>query len=328
MRQLFICASSLVLSLLFASCYQEVSLDGYRNEEGKELLTVNSLVTPDSTIQLMATRTYFFPDVHNERTYVKDLNIDVMVNSEKVETMAYDANRGLYVSALKVNSGDKIRIHTRYLDNDVEASDVVPSAVPIDSVSVSRQGPVSIYTNSDFVFTYNITFKDPANEANYYFLQWDVADRALDLTMGERDFTHEFVFQQLAEQVHSTLPGWEPYSPYGLPFSDKGIDGEKHTLVVKEIVQMPKGSPLWYYTRMKRRFKLYTISKPYYDYLVSILIHQTNDKGLEGGMIDLGMADPVKVYSNINGGVGILGCYTTSESELDAYKLVGPFPKN
>ncbi len=44
-------------------------------------------------------------------------------------------------------------------------------------------------------------------------------------------------------------------------------------------------------------------------------------------MIDLGIADPVKVYSNISGGVGILGCYTTAESEIDALKIVGPFPK-
>ena len=47
---------------------------------------------------------------------------------------------------------------------------------------------------------------------------------------------------------------------------------------------------------MKRGFRLYAISKAYYDYLVSVLINQTGDKGLQGGMIDLGIADPVKVF--------------------------------
>lgn len=315
------------LSLLAASCYRETDLDHYRDDNGSNLLTVNSLVTPDSTIQLMATRTYFFSDEHNERTYVRNLDVDVTINSETAGRMTYDASRNLYVSDVKVASGNRVAIHTRYSGNEVEAHDTVPSPVGIENLTVTRHGPVSIYTNNDYIFTYNLTFTDPAGEEDYYFLQWDAADRAQDLTMGERNFTHEYVFQQLANQIHSTLPGWEPYSPYGLPFSDKGIEGKQHTLELQEIVQMPKGSPLWSCTRMKRRFKLYTLSKPYYNYLVSILINQTNNKGLEGGMIDLGLADPTKVYSNINGGVGILGCYTTATTEIDPFEIVGPFPQ-
>ena len=95
----------------------------------------------------------------------------------------------------------------------------------------------------------------------------------------------------LADEIRSTLPGWEPYSPYGLPLSD------------------------------------FTISKHYYDYLISVLINDTDDRGLQGGMIDLGMADPVKIHSNISGGVGILGCYTTSTKEFDVLEIVGKFPR-
>lgn len=316
------------LLLVLASCYHEVDMDGYKDDNGGTTLTINSLITPDSTIQLMATKTYFFSDVHDERTYVKDLDIDVTLNLEPKGNMTYDANSNLYESGIKVSAGDEVRIHTRYLDRDVEATDTVPFMVPIEDVSVSRQGPVGIYTNNNFVFTYNISFIDPTGEDNYYFLQWNEVERGKDVTMGERDFTHEFVFQQLANQIHSTLPGWEPYCPYGLPFSDKGIEGEQHTLVLKEIVQMYDGSTSWRNTQMKRLFKLYTISKSYYDYLVSVLINQTDDKGLEGGMIDLGIADPIKVFSNINGGVGILGCYTTSQIEIDVFEIVGPFPQN
>ena len=174
--------------MLLISCYHEVDMDSYRDEDGENLLTLNSLVTPDSTVQVMATRTYFFSDIHNDRTYVKGLDIDIIVNSEKKEGMTY--------------------------------------------VTVSRQGPVSIYTNSDFVFTYRVTFTDPIGDGDYYFLQWDAVDPRKDIMMGERDFTHELVFQQLANQVHATLPGWEPYSPYGLPFSDKGIDGERYTTTI------------------------------------------------------------------------------------------------
>ncbi len=313
--------------MLLISCYHEVDMDSYRDEDGENLLTLNSLVTPDSTVQVMATRTYFFSDIHNDRTYVKGLDIDIIVNSEKKEGMTYDTERNLYISDVKVGPGDEVGLHTTFMDKTITASDIMPHSVSIEDVTVSRQGPVSIYTNSDFVFTYRVTFTDPIGDGDYYFLQWDAVDPRKDIMMGERDFTHELVFQQLANQVHATLPGWEPYSPYGLPFSDKGIDGERYTLTVKEIVQMPKGSFQWNLTQMKRRFRLHAISKAYYDYLVSALMNRTNDKGLQGGMIDLGIADPVKVYSNISGGGGILGCYTTAESEIDALKIVGPFPK-
>lgn len=78
---------------------------------------------------------------------------------------------------------------------------------------------------------------------------------------------------------------------------------------------------------MKRRFQLFTISKPYYDYLVSVLCNQANDKGLQGGVIDLGIAEPVKVYSNINNGVGIFGCYDTDIAEIDVMRIDGSFPE-
>ena len=57
------------------------------------------------------------------------------------------------------------------------------------------------------------------------------------------------------------------------------------------------------------------------------MINDTDDKGIQGGMIDLGIADPVKVYSNIINGVGILGCYSTSETEIDVIKEIGPIPE-
>lgn len=57
-----------------------------------------------------------------------------------------------------------------------------------------------------------------------------------------------------------------------------------------------------------------------------MLINQTNDKGIQGGLIDLGIVTPVKAYTNIDGGIGIMGCYTTAERELDVMQIVGPFP--
>lgn len=315
------------MALFFTSCYNEVDMSDYRDEDGKNLLTINSLVCPDSLVAVAVTRTYFFSDAHNERSYVKGLDISLLVNNQKKETLLYDNSRNLYVSSTKVKEGDAVKIITSFENNEISATDIVPFKVEISDITVERRGPLAIYSNYDFVFTYRLTFTDNPNEDNYYFLQWDEVDRGKDVAMGERDFTHELVFQRLADQIHGTLPGWTPYSPYGLPFSDRGITGEKHTLILEEIVQAANGNYAWRKSQMKRKFKLFSISKPYYDYLVSVLVNQTDDKGIQGGMIDLGIADPIKVYSNISGGIGIMGCYTLSETEIDVIKIVGPFPK-
>lgn len=319
---------ALCCSLLFASsCYNEIDLDKYRIEEGKDLLTLNSLVCPDSTVAVSATRTYFFSDFHNERTYVKGLEVKLTINGEEKESLYYDNSRNLYISQLKPNEGDKIGISTIFDNKQVEAADIIPFKSKLNYISVERRGPIAMYSDYDFVFTYRLSFQDNPNEDNYYFLQWDEVDGRRDVDMGLRDFTHELVFQKLADQIRQTLPGWTPYSPCGLPFSDRGIEGKNHTLVIEEIIQGGNGSKPWKYTQMKRNFKLYSISKPYYDYLVSSLINDTDDKGIQGGMIDLGIADPVKVYSNITNGVGILGCYSTSETEIDVIKEIGPIPE-
>lgn len=324
-KNLYILAT-FILSLSVSSCYHEVDLDGYKDNDGKNLLTLNSLVCPDSTVAVSATRTYFFSDKHNERTYVQGLAIKLTINGQEQETLSFDKSRNLYVSKSKPNEGNVVSISTDFDGKTIAGSDVVPTKTEIFDISVQRRGPVSIYTNRDFVFTYRLTFEDKPNEDNYYFLQWDEVDSRADVAMGERDFTHELVFQKLADDVHETLPGWTPYCPYGLPFSDRGIDGQRHTIVVEEIVQGDEGSAQWRKSQMKRKFKLYSISKQYYNYLVSVLLNQTDDKGLNGGMIDLGMADPVKVYSNITNGIGIFGCYSTAQAEIDVFKEVGPFP--
>ncbi len=160
---------SALFPVMLISCYHEVDLDEYRDKDGENILTINSLVCPDSSLQVSATKTYFFSDIHNDRTYVKDLNILVKVNEVGRGIMEYDKTRNLYISDIKIQSGDRVTISTEYSETFVSASDIMPDAASIEGVSVERQGPVSIYTNSDFIFTYGITFTDRPDERQLLF---------------------------------------------------------------------------------------------------------------------------------------------------------------
>lgn len=321
-----LCLGLLSLTML-SGCYQDIDLDRYKGQNGENLLTINSVVNPDSTVSALATRTYFFSDIHNRRDYVNDLDIRLYLNGEEKGTLVYDPGRQMYFSDVHPAENDTVELRTRYRDSDVSCSGVVPPAVKIESVKASRQGPMSIYTNRDYIVTYEITFTDDPRPGNRYFLNYDTSDWRKGLSMGVRDYTYEYVFQQLANRVNANLPGWEPYSPDGLPFTDDGINGKRHTLVVKEIIQGSRSLSLTNYTEMGRRFRLFSISEDYYRYLLSVLYNDPMADGLHGGMIDLGLSEPMKYFSNINGGVGIFATYSLDEAELDVIQICGRFPK-
>lgn len=319
-------AAVTLLPLMLAGCYQDINLDKYKDQNGEHLLVINSIVNPDSTVAVAATRPYFFSDVHDKRDYVEGLDITLLINGDDCSSLTFDKATGLYRSSVRPAEDDVVELRTVYSGAAVSCSDRVPRAVPIEGVKVTRQGPLSIYRpDSDYVFTYEITFTDPADEANYYFLQYD-GDWFSGLRMGERDFTYEYVFQQLANTVNAKVPGWEPYSPYGLPFTDRGIEGQTHTLIVREIVQGNAGIDLSRYTTMPRTIKLFSISEDYYSYLLSVLYNDADSDGLHGGLIDLGIAEPVKYFSNIHGGTGILAAYSLSSTTLDVMTITGPIP--
>lgn len=312
-----------------AGCYQDIDLNKYKGQNGEHLLSINSIVNPDSTIAAAATKTYFFSDIHNERDYVEGLDIRLIINGSERGTLEFDPKSKLYRSDVKPDVKDVVELHTAYGDSSISCSDIVPETVRIESVKVSRKGPMSIYSDRDYIFTYYITFTDPTGKDNYYFLHFDAADWHTDLRIGERDYTYEYVFQQLANHINANIPGWQPYSPYGLPFTDYGIDGKTHTLTVRETVQGASGTgfDLTKYSKMNRRFELFSISKDYYRYLVSVLYNNTDSDGLHGGMIDLGISEPVKYFSNIKGGIGIFAAYSLDETIVDVISIVGRFPK-
>ena len=156
-----------------------------------------------------------------------------------------------------------------------------------------------------------------------FWLRKEAKKRLLCLTHNNAEQKN----QNTSVSINSSVPGWEPYSPNGLPFSDHGINGTTHTLVLKEIVQVSPLAGIDKWTSMPRGFRLYAISKPYYNYLVSLLCCDTSDDDIHSGMIDLGIAEPIKIYCNIAGGLGILGCYTSHFQSIDVIKELGPFSK-
>lgn len=312
-QRLFNCLALAAIMLAITSCYREMDLDKYRDDPGRDVLTLNAVECPDSSVALMATATYFFSDKHLERSYVDSLAPQLTVGGKPCGVMTYKADRHLYFAPVRPQEGDVIDIQVAYKGRTVTVTDTVPRRCRIDSVRYLVQSPVHVYNDNDKLITYYISFTDPAGEPNYYFFQFGPPSRLEEPFMGERRFKQEYVFQQLANVVSKYQPQWEPYSPYGLPFTDEGIDGQHHTLVVQEVVDANSAAFTW--PSLPRKFQLYAISQSYYRYMLSNLFI-SGSTSMGNAMIDLGVAEPQAVYTNVQGGTGIMGCYVEDKVSL------------
>lgn len=142
--------------------------------------------------------------------------------------------------------------------------------------------------------------------------------------MGQVDYTIDYVFQVLASTVNQDVSGWKPDGVFGYPFSDYGIDGKRYTISVCEVLQSPLVSMI---KSLPRRVKLYSISRSYFRYMVSVLSMDYEKASLKGNLLTLGLVEPTKIYTNIEGGAGVLGSYNLSEQQVDLLKLTGGWPR-
>lgn len=304
-----------ILCILLSSCYQEIDLEKERKQEGENILTLNSIINPDSKIQAFATKTYFYPDGHAKPIYIENLDIELWINNEFIQLLNF--NDSIYEANIFPKETDAIELRTQYLNASICACDIVPKQTKIENTTTSVN-KIYNHVNGDYKFEYNITFTDDPNETNYYFFRLSPHTILYTPLTSDLIFSEEPVFQQLNQEMNDVLPGWElsnAQMEHGLPFSDKTINGKTHTLHICEI---PSRNLLNLKT-MVRKFELFSISENYYKYLTDVLRTEYSD-GISGGLIDIGAVEPIKIFTNIEGGTGILGSYSSDFQVVNVYK--------
>lgn len=312
------------LAIITTACEQNLMLDEYRDAEIEKILVVNSILNPDSVIGVSVTHPYFFSDAHTSFNPVTGLDIKVAGSDGEWETLMYNKSNKLYVSNRKPNAGEVLRLKVDDGLRMAISCDTVPRKVEIESVTVTGEGPIHIFWNRDYRFSYRITFKDTPGEENFYFLSVGEYLIPGEFTiMGQMDYTTDYVFQVLADMVNRNVRGWRPDGVLGYPFCDKGIDGQRYTITVNEVQQMP---PVGIIRTLPREIKLYAISKPYFEYMVSVLSMDYDESALTGNLLSLGLIEPDKIYSNIEGGAGLMGSYNLSVARVDLLELTGGWP--
>lgn len=318
----------LMLSVLF-SCETEIPFDGTVSDP---VLVVNCIVCTDSVIRADVSVSRFFLDEDGEYPVISNATVALYVNGSHIENLSH-IEKGMYQSNYKPLEGENIRLNVSALGYEPVWAEIgIPTAtfgLHIDSTITksdtssltegyygnngygdidSNPTPATVGVSWANIHKYKLTFNDPPGENNYYRLVMLESTQTGDYTYSNylNDFD-DIVFGSKNENLDGIFTESE-YDRYTI-FSDELIDGKSHTITINYHQRFNK-----YYDRPEYKdtsmvyersvtFDLQAISRSYFLYLSSL-------KAL--AVADPFMSEPVQVYTNINGGLGIMGARTNS----------------
>lgn len=326
MKNLSIIAIILMFSIL-TSCETEIPFNGTITEP---MLSVISLPFTDSVIQANVTASRFFLSNENDFKVVDNATVDLYINGTFKENLIAQG-QGNYRSQYIPVEGDIVKLNVSAIGYEsVWADATVPLKVAgfqIDS-TITRSNTSLIIEGSNYggsvvrldtvgttysnIHNFNIKFSDLAGESNYYRLVVKLTTTANSYsTVSYQNNFDDIVFGTKKENIDGIFAE-SPYDRYTI-FSDELIDGKPHTITVSIPVSYDK-----YYDRVETTdyersvsINLQSISQSYYLYLKSL-------KALE--IADPFMSEPVQIYTNVNGGLGIMGAGANQQRSFDLPK--------
>ena len=318
---------NIIVLLGLMSCINEIKFN--ENQMAPELV-VNSLITPDSVIKLNLSLSRFFLSSEQNYTVIKNYEVKLWLNDMLKETMLNKS--GTYVSVYKPKIGDYIKIIIKNPENQklTSCKTVIQKRISILSVDSSMTYESSGYlTYNDtltsgfiktdtlgqvrnFKFNFKTNFKDSLNFENYYRILATLVQYYADgKTSNERLKLKpdDLVFEKMSE---SGIFDNNKDKLFNI-FRDDTFDGThfgiKTFLYLKRISIRNESITFFklagYKTPIKTEiiFDLQSISPEFFKYLKSVKENNTDLQYL---------SEPVQVYNNIYGGIGILGSYTHS----------------
>ncbi len=327
-----------IFTPLFWSCENAIEFDG---EQMAPMIVMNALISPDSLLKVQLSKSKFFLKDNNSFESIDNAEVKLYVNDTLFETLSFSEN-GNYIGTYIPKPSDVVKITAKQANfNEVSASTdiIVPTQITgIDTVSLKTEVyPIEMYesyngnkpTIDTLGYSYNkrmnikVNINDDPNLKNFYRVSVRIKQYFDDGSEGERDYylqSDDLVFGSTDE---SGLFG-EGYSRsmYN-EFSDELFNGKNYAFKMSvnfnSVVynntdnnkpKNPNEQELPKLVRNEMILQLHSISESYFKYLKTL---NSNSNVLEF------FAEPVQIYNNIKGGIGILGSY-----KIDNYVMQIP----
>jgi len=325
---------NIIISFAFLgliACNTEIEFKG---DITSSMLVINSFITPDSVIKVHVSKSKFFLKDDSQLDVVDNATVNLWVNNNQKETLIKQGN-GYYISNYKPVIGDIIKITAKNaIYDEVDCSVEIMDSTNILSFDTTRilinEYPISNYTKDEYgrmkidtIGKYKnekldivIQFQDNPQISNYYRM---VATRRMYFDDGkiiDENFylsSDDIVF---GDNSTTSIIGENGNNSSFLEFSDEYFSGKKYAVrfntMLSSIEYKPGKEPkkddggtvgTVKIIKTDLILNLQTISKSYYLFLKSL---SANSSVIEF------FSEPVQIHSNVNGGIGILGSYTSS----------------
>ena len=298
----------LIISILLLSgCEKDIDFGG---KEPAPKMVVNAIINAQSDTNLIKISESVFDFSGQKPGVVENPEIHLNVNGKECSQIWTDTIidvHSYYKFVSKLNAGDKIEFsaHTQK-HGTVKSYDIVPdNTVEIKNIDHSW----FIKDGTGYMRLY-VTLKDNPQERNFYRI---VAKTKVDIThpsiqepnniwsLNRIFIDGEMLFHNPTEEGEGREPDF-----YRI-FTDDLFQGKEYTLNIYIDGSNYADSDWNDYVRQWVKVEIHTLSEKLY--------HNLHSQELAIGPSGDIFSEPVKIYTNMQGGYGILGVYNICEKE-------------
>lgn len=317
---------TMLCAVLFSSCEKTIDFKG---NDIAPMIVVNGLVVPGKPIEVSVTKSQsFLADSYLFET-LTDAKVDLYIDDEFAETLNLEEVEGSEIFShyypdyveyafrgeTIAENGKTYRLEiAREGLQSVNCETTVPDAVDLLAVdTLTEIIPVDYGTQK--LWAIKIKFGDNAETDNFYRIQInEINGLNKNYYQAEKEYSDTvFMWEQLAlnldlfdpvfgnktDEADEIVTG-TPDNKYAL-FDDTQINGKEYTVKVRLSynynVYRPYPLDEDSGNFLERKIVLYALSPEYYEYLKSATNHFY--------YADDYFSEPVPVYSNVRGGMGI-----------------------
>jgi hypothetical protein len=312
----------------FEACTKEID---FTDLVSRPQLVVHSYITPGETINVKVTLSRLLTDSSYVFKVVNNADVLVYVNGEfieKLETVSFSYNEGRYRSSHKPAINDIVKIVVKAPSmHEVSAETYFTQPTTILSVDTTRardygtiieidEGDTTA-VNSDYQLKFALTFKDDAAQANFYRLIVYTKYSEINKYLSEYRTTTEYFGCEFTDKIAGIKSTPNPITEefeinsaetnrYNV-FNDDMINGKTYSLnFITNRLILRKNYPKYNENNQTIKIEIFvslqSINKEFYNYLIS------RDASFNTDFF----SEPVQIKSNIKGGIGFFGSYTSS----------------
>jgi len=330
MKKLIIYVASVVVMLISSiSCESVIEFKG---SEAEPKTVIYTILQPDSLITVSVAESHAVFEERYEPGQITDAVVRLYRDGEFMETLTYvpaepvpdyyPANPySKYVSQVtRPVHGSTYRIEAE-LTGMGKASGEARLPDPVTITGIDTSTVLNEWGERQIIV--KLRFRDPAGTENLYRLsaraingiytgdKEEPISPLMPVVVTETDISYGAYSEPLiSPKQEDDIFGMYLQNTYNL-FTDELISGKDYSLTLQYGYRYPD---IEYYEFDHACFSLHSISRDLYLYLQSYSAHiQTRDNFL---------AEPVLVYTNVTGGLGVVGAMSTS---ADSVKI-GEYP--